>query len=235
MKSIRIVLTVLVVVLLATSAFAQVGKGLSGPHYNLNIIGVPHDKTAAMDDSSRHTIFVPLNNVGSVPRQIKIFYVAGDHFEVLDGNATDDGEATIMVPAVDFSDLSYDVYAVGLGKPNGGAIVDVECAYDDPASGGPGDPTFDETCTETLLMGSFDVDRAKGKPQRENISDAFRATGCIDVDNDGVLDAGDYCFSEVWVFNIPALTEYFWDYQNNDLKLMQLRFYETTHGYFTQY
>src|SRR5262249_49892778 len=30
---------------LAVPAFAQVGKGLSGAHWNLNIIGVPKDKT----------------------------------------------------------------------------------------------------------------------------------------------------------------------------------------------
>ena len=31
-------------------------------------------------------------------------------------------------------------------------------------------------------------------------------------------------------FNIQQLVEYFWDYDNNGLKLMQVRFYETTSG-----
>src|SRR5436309_16112070 len=33
----------------------------SGPHYNLNIIGVPKTKTADMTNSDGHTIFVPLD------------------------------------------------------------------------------------------------------------------------------------------------------------------------------
>src|SRR5262245_57731055 len=80
-------------------AFAQVGRGLSGPHYNLNIIGVPHDKTALMNNPDRHTIFVPLQSGGDVGRQVKISYVAGDDFAVIDGNCTDDNVCTIMVPS----------------------------------------------------------------------------------------------------------------------------------------
>jgi hypothetical protein len=180
-----------------------------------------------MDNYDRHTIFVPLQSGSDVSRQVKIYYVPGTEFAVIDGNATDDNVAILQVPASDFSTLSYDVYAVGLGKPNRGAIIDVECTYAYDA--------FGETCTDTLLMDTFEVDRLKGKPQRVNITDAFRATGCMDVDGSGTITAGDYCFSDVWVFNIPDLVEYFWDYDNNGLKLMQLRFYETTSGTWTQY
>jgi hypothetical protein len=38
---------------------AQVGKGLSGPHFQINIIGVPKDKKVDMTNSDRRTIFVP--------------------------------------------------------------------------------------------------------------------------------------------------------------------------------
>jgi hypothetical protein len=204
-------------------ASAQVGKGLSGAHYTLNIIGVSHDKTATLEDSNRHTIFVPLQSGGDVPRAVKIFYVAGDHFEVLDGNATD-GEATIMVPSDPLGDLSYDVYAWGLGKPNGNnAVVNAECVFDNETLG---------SCTDTLLMSSFTVTRPKGQPKRVDITNVFRATGCIDVNLSGVCDTGDLGFKNVWVFNIPNLETYFWDYDNNGLKLMQVRFYETTSGEF---
>src|SRR5262249_46548340 len=80
-------------------AFGQVGKGLSGPHYNLNIIGVPHDKSAPMNNPDRHTIFVPLQSGDDVSRQVKIYYVPGDDFAVIDGNCTDDNQCTIMVPS----------------------------------------------------------------------------------------------------------------------------------------
>jgi hypothetical protein len=80
----------------------------------------------------------------------------------MDGNATDDDEATILVPWEFCDDLvtgcanliSYNVYAVGLGKPNGYAIVTAECTFDEEVVGGD--------CTDTLLMGSFDVKRTNG-------------------------------------------------------------------------
>src|SRR2546425_1117210 len=55
---------------LTAPAFAQVGKGLSGPHYNLNIIGVPKDKNVDMTNSDRHTIFVPLQSGADIGRQV---------------------------------------------------------------------------------------------------------------------------------------------------------------------
>ena len=210
---------------LTAPAFAQVGKGLSGPHYNLNIIGVPKDKNVDMTNSDRHTIFVPLQSGADIGRQVKIFYQAGSEFQVLDGNCTD-GECTIEVPSEALSDLCYDVYSTALGKPNGGAIVGAQCAFSDPLVGGA-------TCTDALLMGSFQVDRQRGKPDRKNISDIFRASGCLDLNLSGTCDAGDLQFSNVWIFNVPQLLSYFWDYDNNGLRLMQLRFYSSVCGTFT--
>src|SRR5262245_19538453 len=164
MKRLAVICVLLAGVTLATPLFAQVGKGLSGPHYNLNIIGVPKDKKVDMTDSSRHTIFVPLESGGDVGRNVKIYYQAGSEFQVLDGNCTD-GECTIEVPSSAMSDLCYDVYSTALGKPGGGAIVSAECAIDGLVGG---------TCTDALNMGSFQVDRLKKNPERRNISDIFR-------------------------------------------------------------
>jgi hypothetical protein len=233
MKRFYFCLVVIISVSLAMPVFGGVGQGLSGPHYNLNIIGVPKDKTVpSMTGSNRHTIFVPLASGEDVNRQVKIYYVRGEDFQVLDGNATDDNEATIQVP-FEFCDdydtgceelLSYNVYAVGLGKPNGNAIITAECTYSEDVVGG-GD------CTDTLLLGSFEIKRETGKPHRVNITNIFRATGCLDIYDSGVCDAGDLEFKNIWIFNIEELTEYMWDYDNNDLKLMQVRFYPTTSGY----
>jgi len=203
-------------------AFAQVGRGLSGPHYNLNIIGVPHDKTAPMDNPDRHTLFVPLQSGSDVSRQVKIFYVPGDDFAVIDGNCTDDNVCTIMVPSnPGFADPCYSVYAVGLGKPNGVAVVNATCAFDAPLAGGG-------TCTDALLLSNITLKRTNdgsNKPKRVDITDMFRATGCLDLDANGTCDLQ---FTNVWIFNIPQLLDYFWDYDNNGLKLMQLRFYPST-------
>ena len=224
-------------------ADAQVGKGLSGPHYNLNIIGVPKDKSVPdMTGSNRHTIFVPLESGEDVSRKVKIYFEPNlaepTKFRVSDGNATDDNEATVLVPFEYCDDyvagceelLSYNVYAVGLGKPNGGAIVTAECEYSEDVVDTDGTEGLE--CEDTLLMGSFDIGRTTGKPKRENITDVFRATGCLDIaGEEGICDAGDLEFRDLWIFNIEELLEYFWDYDNNGLKLMQTRFYPTTSGY----
>lgn len=218
MKRLILAIAIFTGLTLAVPSFAQVGKGLSGPHYNLNIIGVANPKTADMTDTSRHTLFVPLS--GSV----KISYVAGTEFQVLDGNCTDADGCTIEVPSDPLGDLCYDVYATGLGKPNAGqVIVNASCTIDGLIG----------SCADALLLDTFTVDRPKGKPRRQNISDVFRATGCIDVNATGFCDSGDLQFSNVWIFNIPQLLDYFWDYNNTGLRLMQVRFYQTTCGSFT--
>jgi hypothetical protein len=218
MKRLILAIAIIAGVTFAVPTFAQVGQGLSGPHYNLNIIGVPKGKTVDMTDSSRHTIFVPLSG------NAKITYVAGTEFQVLDGNCTDTDGCTIEVPSDPLGDLCYDVYATGLGKPNAGqVIVNASCTIDGLIG----------SCADALLLDTFTVDRPKGKPRRHDISDVFRATGCIDVNNTGVCDSGDLQFTNVWIFNIPQLLDYFWDYDNTGLKLMQVRFYETTCGSFT--
>ena len=213
---------------------------MSGGHYNLNIIGVARDKPLPpMDGSNRHTIFVPLHSGGDVSRQVKIKFVVGENFQVLDGNATDDSEAIIQVPYEYCDDLStgcydllsYYVFARGLGKPSPdvGAIVTAECEYAKQAVDDLG--TSDLTCQDTLLMGSFDVKRPKGQPKTYDITDIFRATGCLDINGSGTCDTGDLEFQNIWIFNIPDLQSYMWDYDNNGLKLMQVRFYPTTSGY----
>jgi hypothetical protein len=46
-------------------AFADNGAP-GGSHYNLNIIGVPHDKTADMTGTQGHTIFVALTGKSTI-------------------------------------------------------------------------------------------------------------------------------------------------------------------------
>ena len=218
MKRLILAIAIFTGLTLAVPTFAQVGQGLSGPHYNLNIIGVANPKTADMTDTSRHTLFVPLS--GSV----KISYVAGTEFQVLDGNCTDADGCTIEVPSDPLGDLCYDVYATGLGKPNAGqVIVNASCTIDGLIG----------SCADALLLDTFTVDRPKGKPRRQNISDVFRATGCVDLGGVEGVYSGDLQFSNVWIFNIPQLLDYFWDYNNTGLRLMQVRFYQTTCGSFT--
>lgn len=221
-----------------------IGNGFpSGRHYTLNIIGVPHDKEVPdMTGSHRHAVFVPLNSGGDVERRVKINYTINrddNSFQVLDGNATDDNKAVIQVP-YEFCDdlvegctnlLSYMVFARGLGKPgpDTGATVNAECEYTlsvfDP------DGTLELTCEDTLLLGGFEVVRPKKKPITQDITDIFRVSGCFDFDGSGACDSSqDIEFNDLWIFNIEQLLSYGWDYDNNGLKLMQVRFYETVSG-----
>ena len=246
MKRLYLCLTVLLSVALAMPVIAADNKGgigsqinesgFNGKHYTLNFIGVPHDKTNPMkyeDGSNRNTIFVPLDANGDVPRKVKIFYITTDanQFAVLDANATDDEKAVIEVPHEYCTDyetgceelLSFAVFAVGLGKPNGMTYVDANCQWPDETYG---------DCTESLLINSFEIHRTnhgKNKPKVTDITNVFRATGCIDLDS--VDDPGcDIEFDNLWIFNIEQLADYYWDYDNKGLKLMHTRFYPMTSG-----
>ncbi len=239
MKILALCLIAIVTLVLGVGAapvMAQVGKGLSGPHFELNIIGVPHGKTVAMTNSDRHTIFVPLETVSNVK-----IYVTGDtdpltdgtqcgeSFQVLDGNATD-GSATLLAPCAIGGTLSFNVYAVGLGTPGGQANVDVVCTFDSTIILSPDTAAL---CAVGLGTFDFSVKRAAGKPQRQDISSVFRASGCIDLNLNGTCDAGDTAFNNVWIFNVAQLLNYYWNYDNNGLKLMKVRFYPTTSGTWT--
>src|SRR3972149_8978415 len=97
----------------AEAAVPQPGSGApSGAHYNLNIIGVPKNKTADMIGGSGHRIFVPLEG------NCKINLSQGD-FSVLDANCTD-GPSAFQLPNPDPNNdgiTEYSVWTRALGKP----------------------------------------------------------------------------------------------------------------------
>jgi hypothetical protein len=72
MKHLSFYLTVFLAVVFAVPAFAGGGNGApSGPHYNLNLIGMEKGKYPDMTNSNRHTIFIALNNqAGATARSI---------------------------------------------------------------------------------------------------------------------------------------------------------------------
>src|SRR5437899_10272631 len=71
----------------------------SGPHFNLNIIGVSHDKNANPNWASGNVIFVGLGTRdATVTTKILLSQTAAGVFEVLDKDGTD-GEASFALPA----------------------------------------------------------------------------------------------------------------------------------------
>lgn len=179
-----------------TNSFASNG-GPSGPHYNLNIIGVPQNKTAQISTGNR--IFVPLNGI------CKINLTQGD-FSVVDGNCTDNGIATFMLPNPDPTNTgstTYSVWARALGKP-GGSSTTTTCAVD---------PLTGENWCSVYQMVQV---RNKGKSTFTNVSKELLYI-YADLNGDGV--------NERYPLFDAALQDYYWNYDNNGMKLLQLRFY----------
>jgi hypothetical protein len=226
--------TMVIVALCAAPAAAQTGNGApSGGHYNLNILG---KTTCAGDDltgSNRHTIQVLLNfddgnNSGQLltelDRRNKIFLAAGD-FQVLDGNACDGDGAKFQLPAnpytcpVDDPDClntdptfqGYYVYVRALGKPGGSATM-TTCAAGAGDDGILGTNDDEVVCSSENVVLVRDTGRSKFTNKTKELT-----TLVADIDGDGLVE-------RVGIFD-ERLYSYFWDYDNNGLRLAQLRFY----------
>ncbi len=90
----------------------------------------------------------------------------------------------------------YDVYARALGSPKGDPWVNITSYYNLTTDGAKG-----------LFLGTVDINRTKGKPQSIKITHLF-------------------CLEGAWIFNIDELDGYYWEYDNHNLKLLQVRFYK---------
>jgi hypothetical protein len=155
----------------AAAAGSETGKrGLSGPHYNLNVIGVPKAKTAEMDGNHDHRIFVNLQG------NSKIHLTDGDQFRVLDANGTDKDGAEFQLPNPDPDNdgtTEYSVFVRPLGKPGGNVDVTLLATY------------VDELGNEFLATGeTLSVTRNPGQSKFENVSKELFYV-YIDTDGDG--------------------------------------------------
>jgi hypothetical protein len=196
-------------------ALAQTGNGApNGPHYNLNIIGKEQCPTDPMTTGNGGVIFVLLNGgdvatnlngklASNISKVNKIYLQEapdGKTFSVLDGNACDGNGALFELPN---PTNGYTIWARALAKPGGGATM-TTCATD---------PTTSEIVCSTenvLLM------RTKGKQTFQPVTSQLTTMTFI---NPTTLQP-----ITVSIFD-PALVDYFWNYQNNGLRLAQLRFY----------
>ncbi len=185
---------------LKSSASKSTGNGApSGAHYNLNVIGMPKGKTADMTAGLGRRIFVPLTG------NCKINLSMGD-FQVLDANCTDNGQSSFQLPNPDPDNdgiTTYSVWARALGKP-GGKSTTTTCAYDVDGA---------LWCS---VYSSVQV-RNKGKSTFTDVSRELLYL-YADINADGTLERYN-------LFN-DALQDYYWNYDNSGLKLMQLRFYQ---------
>jgi hypothetical protein len=185
------------------ASLSLTGNGApSGAHYNLNIIGVPKDKSADFSGGNGGRIFVDL--VGST----KINLTEGS-FAVLDANGTD-GTAAFQLPNPDngTGQLAYSVWVRALGKPGGSASM-ATC--------------FTELSTATTWCNSGDLvvglNRVAGGQKFVDVSKQLLQV-CADVNSDPLVTD----LQLVSLFSTLG-TDYFWQYDNNGLRLAQMRFY----------
>jgi hypothetical protein len=203
---------------------ATTGNGApSGAHYTLNIIGVPKDKSANFTGGNGHRIFVDLGRNGE-PANTRINLIEGD-FGVTDANGTD-GAAAFQLPNPD-SDLdgttSYSVYVRALGKPGGKATM--QSCYEDETG---------TWCAANFTDGvePITLQRTKsGVAKFVNVSkDLLFVDFCVawDAGLDGVLGTDDDVCTDVDQISLFSNKDlsYYWSYDNEGLKVAQLRFYE---------
>jgi len=212
---------------IATTSVATTGNGApNGSHYNLNIIGVPKDKTADMNNNDGHRIFVQLNggasagditgkNFADISKVNTILLApapVGGSFQVLDANATDRNGAVFQLPA-DVS-TTWTVWARALGKPGGKADM-TTCATVTVI-----DPITLVTTQEVVCsVATLHLERTKNAKFQNVTSYLLTLT----ITAAAATLAG--CTSTTVGLFDPCLQNYFWNYDNQGLKLLQLRFY----------
>jgi hypothetical protein len=253
----KVILTSLILVLVVSLGTAlatndKTGNGApSGYHYTLNIIGVKNAKTADMDDTKGHTIFVSMgghNKIGLVESGTADApgTEEGD-FVVLDRNATDGDGALFALPAPGYDAYNtadpgsadtisdYSVFVRPLGKPGAWATITTCAELLDSDFAGLLSGSFVAVLNKAGYFGGYAsveqvgqdiLTREKGKSTFTNVtaqltSIVFKVS--VDTDGDGVADAIDYI--RVPIFSDIIQGEY-WDYDDTgNLKLCQLRFY----------
>ena len=216
------------VVTTSTKTSATTGNGApSGSHFNLNIIGVPKDKTADMNNNNGRRIFVELvggNKASaingtdfSVLSRVNTILLTHDplneRFQVLDANATDQNGALFQLPA-DVS-TTWTVWARALGKPKGTADM-TTCATVDVTDPLTGAVTTEVLCSLTTTLHLVRTKNAKF----QNVTSSLLFVTLSTADQ-----ALTTCTTSTVALFDSCLQNYFWNYDNHGLKLLQLRFY----------
>ncbi len=233
MKASRLLLALAVALLLVTPLLAQdeIIK-LSGSHYTLNLLGKDNCPGGDMIGSNRHSIFVQLKysdpdandilgddpgNAVDLVKTNKIFLAGGDDFQVTDGNACNKGGAAFTLPWTVATE--WTVYVRELGKPGGTGDI-VTCGISD--SGTPDDPSDDEVVCSTF---NVPLERKAGRSLWRNVTKELTTISYLVLIGEDP-ETGEPIYQEE-VANLfdPDFYQYFWDYDNNGLRLVQLRFY----------
>jgi hypothetical protein len=251
MKKVIAITLVLVLALTLGSGVAlakndETGNGCpSGTHYNLNIIGVQNPKTADMDGSNGNVIFVAIDGYS------KISLVEGDDYAVLDANATDGDGALLQLPdpgldpylvGQDMTGVDtmsdYSVFVRPLGKPGGLAEITTCADLLDSDFAGLLPGKFVRTLNRAGYFGGLasveqvgsDITlRTTGKNKKlfanvtaELLTIVFKVE--VDIAEEGDPPEIITVYVRVPIFD-PIIENEYWEYNNDNLKLLQVRFY----------
>lgn len=225
-----------------TDLYKQGNGSPSGEHYNLNIIGTK-EKSADMDGSNGHVIFVPM--VG----KIKIELQEGD-FAVLDANGTD-GVAQFQLPAPGIdpyvvgyagdadTKTDYSVFVRPLGKPGGWSTITTMAEFLDTDildflskkdAKELMDVNLDGVASVEQVAQPITMERTTRKSTFTNVTAelltiVLKVTYTYDHDeNSETADITTILYVRVPIFDELIENEY-WEYDNHGLKLLQVRFY----------
>jgi hypothetical protein len=186
-------------------AFAGTGNGApSGPHFNLNIHGVANGQ--GFNGNNQNDIFVPLQGRCDIMLQQAATY----DFRVLQSDCVNNPPAEFSLPApcaistttglCTSSTTVYSVYARALSKPGGSSNTT---------------PCFTDTTGTFCSTGSYMAVRGTGQSKFTNQTDNLLfITQCI---------SGKTVTTPIFG---KANAQYFWQYDNQGLRLAQLRFYQ---------
>lgn len=210
----RRVLTLAVVfaascILAVPAAFAGTGNGApSGPHFNLNIHGVA--KGQGFSGNNQNDIFVPLYGTCKISLQQSFTY----DFQVLQPDCVNNSSATFSLPApcaissttglCTGTETIYSVWARALAKP-GGSSTTTTCATD--VSDG----------ALVCSLNQYVVVRGTGPSKFSNVSSSLLFLTTCDTTTGRTVSTP--LFSQNY-------QNYFWNYANDGLRLLQLRFYQ---------
>ncbi|MGE5732599.1 MAG: hypothetical protein ACM37U_11685 [Gemmatimonas sp.] len=163
---------------------------------------MPKDKSANFSGGNGGRIFVDL--VGST----KIELTQGD-YQVIDADGTD-GTAAFQLPNPDdgSGQLAYSVWVRALGKPSGSASM---------TTGFTATETNSTWCNSGDLVVS--LNRLAGGSKFVDVSKQLLQV-CADVNTDPLVTD----LQLVPLFSSLG-TDYFWQYDNDGLRLAQMRFY----------
>jgi hypothetical protein len=180
----------------------------SGAHYTLNILGKEKIGKGVGDKSTGGKIFVPLYNTSGICR---IFLTEGA-FGVKDADCIKDLRADFTLPnpnaAANNGVSDYAVYIRALGKPGGSAQM-TSCFIEF----NPNTQQNEEYCSAEHVQ----VARFAGQSPATDVTRQTLSV-CWQADDDADLER-EYIFND-------SNRDYLWKYDNNGLRLAQLRFYQ---------